>query len=354
MTKPVVVYGVCGEGFGHSVRAKSLIERLEKTAVVHVLTSHNGYEFFQKLGYPRLHRIGGILFSKRGASIDWPASAWRCANFIIRGNDHLARVAGIWETIRPNLALSDFEPLVPRIALRKGVPVLAIDNQAKLSKCQLLGLPGSLRFYQALVAPLIDWLVPSQVPRVVTCFHPEFCRPARPVRAIIGPMLRNSITRLKPTDEGFALVYYKEEVGADLLRIARILGMRTVVYGESTLSRNYPEFEFHPHGAGFEESLAACKVLIGPAGNQLLGEARFHGKKTICMPIRGQHEQAINAFYMEKSGLGIALRNVSCLKSRLAEFLESPVPSPMSFDGVECVADMVHAMLPVGCELSIG
>ena len=352
MTKPVVVYGVCGEGFGHSVRAKSLIERLEKTAVVHVLTSHNGYDFFEKRRYPRLHRIDGILFSKRGSSIDWPASVWRCANFIIRGNDHLARVTGIWETIRPDLALSDFEPLVPRIALRKGVPVLAIDNQAKLSKCRLLGLPAGLRFYQALVAPLIDWLVPSKVPRVVSCFHPEFCRPAGPVRAIIGPMLRNSITRLKPTDEGFALVYYKEEVGNDLLRIARVLGMRTVVFGGCGRSRDYPEFEFHPHGAGFEESLAACKILIGPAGNQLLGEARFHGKKTICMPIKGQHEQAINAFYMEKSGLGIALRSVSCLKRRLAGFLNSPVPTPKSSDGVKCVADMVNAMLPVGCDLS--
>lgn len=352
MTKPVVVYGVCGEGFGHSVRAKSLIEKLEKTAVVHVLTSHHGYQFFEKLKYPLLYKIGGILFSKRGPTIDWPVSASRCAQFIIRGKDHLARVKGIWEKIRPDFALSDFEPLVPRIAMGKGVPILAIDNQAKLSKCQLLGLPVGLKLYQSLVAPLVDWLVPSRVPRVVSCFHPEFCRPAKPVRAIIGPMLRNSITRLKPTDGGFALVYHKKEVGSDLLMIARILGMRTIVFGGLERSRDYPEFEFHPHGDGFEESLAACGILIGPAGNQLLGEARFLGKKTVCVPVRGQHEQAINAFYMEKSGLGIALRNVSCLKSRLAEFLKSPGPSPKSSDGVQSVSDMVHAMLPAGCDSS--
>ena len=352
MAKPVVLYGICGEGFGHSVRAKSLIERLEDKAVVHVLSSHDGYDFFARLNYPRLHRIDGILFAKRGHSIDWPASAWRCANFIMRGKDHLSRVTGIWDTIRPDLALSDFEPLVPRIALRKGVPVLAIDNQAKLSKCKLLGLPAGLRFYQSIVAPLVDWLVPFQVPRVVSCFHPEFCLPARPVRAIIGPMLRNSITRLKPTDGGFALIYYQEEVGKDLLRVARIIGMRTIVFGGCGHSRDYPEFEFHPHGAGFEESLAACTILIGPAGNQLLGEARFLGKKTICIPIRGQHEQAINAFYMEKSGLGIALKNISRMESQLAEFLKIPGPSPKPSDGAQCVADLVHAMPPFGFDSS--
>ena len=65
------------------------------------------------------------------------------------------------------------------------------------------------------------------------------------------------------------------------------------------------------------------------------------------------HEQAINAFYMEKSGLGIALKNISRMESQLAEFLKTPGPSPKPSDGAQCVADLVHAMPPFGCDSSV-
>jgi uncharacterized protein (TIGR00661 family) len=345
MPRPVVVYGICGEGLGHASRAHALIERLEEDATVHILTSGDAHDFFKKMGHPHLHRIPGIRFVKKGQSINWPGSISQCFDFIWSGNRHLSRVANLWDTICPDLAVTDFEPLVPRVALRKRVPVVGIDNQSKISRCELKDLPPGLRVYQAMVTPLIDWMVPRQVPRVVSCFHPEYCRPYKPVLAVVGPLLRNAITNLRPRDDGFTLVYYKEVVGECLLRAAECLGMRTVVYGGCEHADRWPAFEFHPHGAGFAEALAACSILVCPAGNQLLGEAGYFGKKTLCMPQRGQYEQEINAFYMQKIGLGTALRNRSAPEREVAEFLKSRSPSPRPSAGVEDMAKRVFGML---------
>lgn len=341
LSKPVVVYGICGEGLGHATRASALIERLERDAVVHILTSGDAFDFFTDLGHPHLHKVGGMRFVKTGSSIHWPASVAECFNFIAGGKRHLAQATSIWDSLRPDMAVTDFEPLIPRIALRKKVPVLAIDNQSKISHCHLKDLPVALRIYQAIVSPLMDQMVPRSVPRVVSCFHPEFCHPRKPLLAVSGPLIRGSITRLRPTDGGFTLVYYKEVVGQPLLLAAKALGLRTVVFGGMEHAQNWPGFEFRPHGSGFAEALAACSILVCPAGNQLLGEARFFGKKTLCIPQKRQFEQAINAFYMEKIGLGMVINDLSLLENLTGKIRDAPAPAPNPLNEVERVAQMI-------------
>jgi uncharacterized protein (TIGR00661 family) len=314
---------------------------LEIDAVVHILTSGDAYDFFKDSGHPRLHRVGGIRFVKTGSAIHWTASVAECFNFIAGGKRHLSKAISIWNSLKPNIAVTDFEPLVPRIALRKKVPVLAIDNQSKISHCHLRDLPAGLRMYQAIATPLMDQMVPQAVPRVVSCFHPEFCHPRKPILAVTGPMIRGSITRLQPSDGGFALVYYKEVVGQPLLLAAKALGLRTLVFGGMEHARNWPGFEFLPHGSGFAEALAACSILVCPAGNQLLGEARFFGKKTLCIPQKRQFEQAINAFYMEKIGLGMVINGPSLLENLPGKFRDAPAPAPNRLNEVERVAQMI-------------
>jgi len=348
MPKPVLIYGICGEGLGHAARAYALIERLEQDFEVHILTSGDAYEFFSGLEYPHLHLVGGIRFVKQGQSIDWAASILHCFKFVANGRTHLQQATAIWETIRPDVAITDFEPLVPRIALRNKIPVLAIDNQSKISHCQLKDLPRGLRIYQAMITPLIEWMVPRSIPRVVSCFHPEFCIPKKKLRAIVGPLIRSAITRLQPTDQGFVLVYYKEVLGERLLQATKELKMPTVVFGGMHLAHRWPDFEFRPHGTGFAEALAACSILVCPAGNQLLGEARFFGKRTICFPQKGQHEQGINAFYMEKVGLGTAVWDPAKLRPDSLDAINSLTTTPYHCNEVEKVVQMIFSLLTSG------
>ena len=348
MSKPVLIYGICGEGLGHAARAYALIERLERDAEVHIVTSGDAFDFFSGLGYPHLHLVGGIRFVKKGQSISWAASTLHCFKFVASGNTHLRQASAIWDAIRPDVAITDFEPLVPRIAQRNNTPVLAIDNQSKISHCQLKDLPRGLRIYQAIITPLIEWMVPRSIPRVVSCFHPEFCIPKKELRAVVGPLIRSAITSLQPTDQGFALVYYKEVVGERLLQAAKELKLPTIVFGGMHHAHRWPDFEFKPHGTGFAEALASCSILVCPAGNQLLGEARFFGKRTICFPQKGQYEQGINAFYMEKVGLGTAVWDPSDLGLDAVKRLSALAPAPTMCNEVEKVAQMILTLLKKG------
>ena len=345
MSRPVLAYGVCGEGLGHAARAAALIEFLGHAATIHILTHGEAFRFFQRQGYPHLHQIPGLTFAKRGQMIDWPGTMIQWSEFVTSLQANLCRLSETWELIGPDMALTDFEPLVPRMAIRRKIPVLSVDNQAKISRCTLLELPAGLQLYQAVSSVAIEWLVPRQVPRVISCFHPEFCRPVQPVRAVVGPMVRKAVSSLRSTDGGFALVYYKEVVGECLLRVAKTIGIPTVVFGGGAHVDRWPGFGFHPHGPDFPEALSRCSCLICPAGNQLLGEAGLLGKKTVCIPQKGQYEQAINAFYMEKIGLGISLQNLSAPDREVERFLAMPSPTPRPADGVERVAGMVMDML---------
>ena len=73
MSKPVVFYGICGEGLGHAARSAALIERLESDFTVHVLTFGDAFHFFRDRGFPNIHHIPGLTFIKKGQKIDYPA-----------------------------------------------------------------------------------------------------------------------------------------------------------------------------------------------------------------------------------------------------------------------------------------
>ena len=104
MPKPVLIYGICGEGLGHAARAYALIERLERDAEVHIVTSGDAFDFFSGLGYPHLHLVGVIRFVKKGQSFNLAASTRHCFKFVARGTTHLRQSSEILDTIRTDVS----------------------------------------------------------------------------------------------------------------------------------------------------------------------------------------------------------------------------------------------------------
>lgn len=349
MTKPVLFYGVNGEGYGHCCRSMALIEQLHDFEV-HVLTYGDALRFFRREGHPWLHEIPGLTFVKLGSSINWLASIYHWFGFLSRIGKFKRVVDAIWSRLNPVIAITDFEPLVPRVALRRKVPVLSLDNQHKISRCQLIDLPESLQVYQAASSLPIERMIPRKIPRVISCFHPAFCKPVRPVLAILGPMVRQSVATSVPSDDGFTLVYYKDAVGHPLLEAASLLNLPTRVFGGMDQADKWPGFQFHPHQeAEFTRSLASCRFLVCPGGNQLLGEAATLGKKVLCLPQKGQREQAINAFFVERMGLGIQLDETQdgyrMASDRIQAFTAMPAPAPLPSNAAKKAAELVRQIL---------
>lgn len=81
----------------------------------------------------------------------------------------------------------------------------------------------------------------------------------------------------------------------------------------------------------------------------MLGEAATLGKKVLCLPQKGQREQAINAFYVERMGLGIRLEETQdgyrMDPDRIQAFTTMPAPAPLPSSAAKIAAGLVRQIL---------
>ena len=116
-----IFYGICGEGMGHCGRSIALIERLEALGHrVTIFTFADAQRLLVQSGY-KPHRIEGLQFrQKPSGEID----AWRSAGNLLcyfrrrRESFDLVRQLALAE--RPDLFITDFEPLTSNVARRCG------------------------------------------------------------------------------------------------------------------------------------------------------------------------------------------------------------------------------------------
>jgi UDP:flavonoid glycosyltransferase YjiC (YdhE family) len=82
---------------------------------------------------------------------------------------------------------------------------------------------------------------------------------------------------------------------------------------------------YRPRGPGFLQDLADCKAIIGTTGFSLIADAIHLQKPYFGVPLKGQFEQTLNAFFLAESGLGefseeASPAAITAFLSRLPEF----------------------------------
>ena len=130
-----IAISLCGEGRGHATRICSLIERLERIYEIRVYSYDDGYKFLKDRfadGHPTVtvSRISGITFQYSGGRLD-------VIQTIKTGLEYQASEVGNLvdqlinelETHNVSLAITDFEPGLPRAAARYGIPLISVDDQ---------------------------------------------------------------------------------------------------------------------------------------------------------------------------------------------------------------------------------
>ena len=74
------------------------------------------------------------------------------------------------EKERPDLCITDFEPLLPRAAARCKIPFISFDHQHFLSTVDLSSLPSTLRWKGELLAQFTKWFYRGQRQTIVSSF----------------------------------------------------------------------------------------------------------------------------------------------------------------------------------------
>lgn len=324
-----IFYSMAGEGRGHAVRVLAIVEELRQRHELVLFASDDAYEFLAKsyaddrYANVRLVRVSGLRFHYTGGKLDLFKSTAQAAAFSFGELPKLVDVIRRRiETEQPDLAISDFEPVLPRAARLTGLPWMSIDHQHVLLAYDLHTLPFLLRRYAWWMGWAIRWYYGwnGYTPVASSFYTPPLKRGFEHVQQV-GPILRDEIVGKVPTTGDFLLSYLRHNTPHHVIEALARCDNPVRIYG---LGERPSEGRLSFHQIDerqFVQDLAACSALFSAAGNQLLGEALYFGKPVFAIPEMMHHEQQINAHFLRQMGAGDWVTAEEFQSSQLGNFL---------------------------------
>ena len=305
-----IAISLCGEGRGHATRICTLVEHLVDEHDILLYTSADALEFLQRR-FPgagsrvRIVGIPGIVFQYVGGRLDLVRSIAAGLDYQARQIGPLVdRMIGELDGFGADLAITDFEPALPRAASRLGIPLVSVDHQHFLLAYDLDALPWTLQWNAWFMSHAVWMYVSEAADTVVSAFFRPPLRRGWEHVVQVGPLLRREIVQATPRDDGFVLSYLRRHTPFSVIDALAECGLPVRVYGLGGRAA-VGSVSFHEiDDARFVADLAACRGLVAAAGNQLIGEALHLGKPLLVLPERAHAEQMMNSHFLAAMGCG--------------------------------------------------
>ena len=309
-----ILYGVNGEGSGHSTRAKEVIAHLQQAGHrVHVVSFDRGLRNLS--GTCEVTEIFGFRITYVNNQVRYRRTLARNLIKAPRVARSMRRLLGLMDEWQIDLVITDFEPLSCHAGRRKRVPVISIDNQHCLTNVEV-SWPRKYRRDAAAVKLVTKLMIPRASAYLVTSFFQARVRKRN--TSLFPPILRKEILEAKPYAGDHVLVYVTSP-SRDLARMLKQVRCRFVAYGFDRDGQEGNVLFKKPSMDGFLNDLAGCKAIIANAGFSLVTEALHLGKPYLAVPVEHQFEQIFNAYYLEKTGYGAWWEELN--RERIESFL---------------------------------
>ena len=326
-----IAISACGEGRGHASRVMCLIEELYPRHEILVLSFGEGFDQLDQYIKKNKHeislfRISGVTYKYNNFRLSPLRTYLHWASFfLLRLSSECQYVDRIISRFSPQLAITDFEPCLPRVAKRRGIRCISIDHQHILRFFNIWRLPIKLAIRCFIGSFVCKIYVPNADLYVVSSFFKEkLPRKSTKERVMqVGPIVRKDIRSADVSDSGTIVSYLRKKLPSNLLQAFLAAGLPVIVYG---LGRQKDISNITFKGFSIEEfvsDLSRATVVIGAAGNQLLGESLYLGKPYYALPEENHHEQIVNSILLERMGLGTSSRLESFKEKDLNKFLQN-------------------------------
>ncbi len=312
-----ILYGVSGEGSGHSTRAKEVICHLEACGHrVRIVSFDRGLENLRQTF--EVEEIYGLRLTYVNNRVRYGRTLRRnllSSPKAAAGLRQLIRRAQEWNI---ELVITDFEPLSCRVAHHLRLPLIAIDNQHCLTRARV-SYPRRYARDAALVKLVTKLMTPhSNFCFVLSFFPAEIKRRYQGRTFLSAPILRREVLEAR-AEAGNHLLAYVTSPAPQIARLLSQLPMPVIAYGFGREGRQ-GNIEFRkPSLDTFLRDLAGAQAVIANAGFSLVSEALYLGKPYLALPVRHQFEQGFNAYYIQKMGYGRFTDKLRA--SDLADFL---------------------------------
>jgi uncharacterized protein (TIGR00661 family) len=296
-----IVYGVSGEGSGHSSRAREMATHLRETGHEVRLVSYDR-------GYRNL-RDDFDVFETEGLHI---ASENNRVSIVKTFTDNLKRLPQgqrklrelnreLFHGFQPACVITDFEPMTAYLASHHDLPLITLDNQHRMRYLDYECPPG-LEQDSVLTKTIIRAMVPWPDVSLVTAFC---CGPLTNQRTFLfPPILRREVLSCTPSHGEHVLVYATSGFDSLLQVLSQFASERFRVYGYDRSDRE-GVLQFRPFSKdGFLTDLASAKAVVATAGFTLISEALYLRKPYLALPMQGQFEQQLNGYQLSQLGYG--------------------------------------------------
>ena len=330
--KPLLIYGVNGDGRGHAARALVLAPYLRP---YYRLAFHSSQDALALLRQSFVNQddiafveISGTRWIYRHRRI----SPWRSAlHFLAQAlwvfPWEARRLVHTWRDTPPAGVICDFEPVVARAAALAGLPLVALSHQHAMAVMD----PAKLGLwpFQQWIYRLYAWLnTPRFGALVISSFFQLPLRTRALPTLVVGGLLRPELLQLSQGDQWVGeapLAYLRRQCPPQPVLIGlQQLAPGTVVFGlDDSHGLAFSRLRFYPVDPnGFLSFLAAAPFLVAAAGHQLLCEAMELQKPVLALYERAHDEQRLNARLWERAGYGMAVELEGFETHHLKAFIE--------------------------------
>ena len=300
-----IVYGVSGEGSGHSSRSREMITHLQSAGHAVKAVSYDR-------GYANL-KDDFDVFETEGLHI---ASLENRVKKVKTFTDNLKRLPEghkklqslrkeIFKKFRPDCVITDFEPMTAYLANHYDLPLITVDNQHRL-RYMSYPCPAHLQAERKMTKSIIRAMVPRPDVSLVTTFY--YGEPQNNRTFFFPPILRQEVLSLQPSSGDHVLVYLTSGFESFLKRLISFTRESFIVYGaeKEGTHKNLDYKAFSKEG--FLTDLASCKAVMATAGFTLMTESFYLRKPYLALPMQGQFEQEINGFLLARLKYGVNSR----------------------------------------------
>jgi uncharacterized protein (TIGR00661 family) len=311
-----ILYGVNGEGAGHSTRAKEVLTHLVSQGHrVHVASFDRGLQNL-KNDFD-VTEIYGFRFAYVNNRVRYKRTIAKNLITVPHAAKSLSELNALVDDAKIDLVITDFEPLTCHTGHKHRLPVISIDNQHCLTNV-VVSYPKQYRGDAAAAKLVTKLMTPRADAYLVISF---FTAPIRkPNTFLFPPILRQEVLRAVPTEGEHVLVYVTSPAPALVKLLASVRG-RFIAYGfgrEGNSEAGNILFK-KPSLDGFLSDLLSARAIIANSGFSLVTEALHLGKPYLAVPVSHQFEQIFNAYWLEKSGYGAYWEELN--RERIESFL---------------------------------
>jgi len=309
-----ILYGVNGEGAGHSTRAREVLSHLAAQGhAIHVTSFDRGLRnLSQQFDVTEIY---GFRFAYVNNRMRYQRTIAKNLITIPQAARSLARLKGLVDEWKTDLVITDFEPLSCHVGHKKGLPVISIDNQHVLTNAAV-SYPRQFRRDAAAAKLVTRMMTPHADAYLVISF---FTAPVKKRNTFLfPPLLRQEILEATPTQAEHILVYVTSPAPA-LAKLLSSVRACFIAYGFGREGQEGNIVYKKPSLDGFFKDLIAAQAIIANSGFSLVTEALHLGKPYLAVPVSHQFEQIFNAYWLDKMGYGAYWEELN--KERIESFL---------------------------------